>query len=156
MLHAEALSPIAPIPAPLAALQVPANLAISEPDAPRMFEVTFSAVEMDGQNLWREQAEVAFGQFGEAIRLAELRGKSELLICNIAPWIKIGIDDTSQVSEIELHILKILSAACQFLGRRMPECRLDLRHGEFGIRCYMGRDMPSDHVFEEDLLSDSR
>ncbi len=118
--------------------------------------ITYSAVEMDGQNLWREQAQVAYRQFGEAIRLAELRGKSELLICNIAPWIKIGIDDTSQVPEIEHHILEILAAACQFLGRQMPECRLDLRHGEFGIRCYMGRDMPSDHIFEEDWLSDSR
>lgn len=156
MLHAEAISPIAAIPAPLHALQIPADIAISEPEAPRMFEVTFSAVEMDGQNLWREQAKIAFGQFGEAIRLAEIRGKSELLICNIAPWIKIGIDDTSQVTEVENHILEILSAACQFLGRRMPECRLDLRHGEFGIRCYMGRDKPSDHLFEEDLLSDSR
>ena len=156
MIHAEAISPVAPGAFPARAFHDPAPVVVSEPDAPRLFEVTFGGVEMDGQNLWQEQAEVAFGQFCEAIRLAELRGKSELLICNITPWIKIGVDDTSQVCETERHILEILTTACQFLGRKIPECRLDLRNGEFGIRCYLEREMPSDHVFDEDWFSDSR
>ena len=111
---------------------------------------------MDGRNLWREPQDVAVAQLAEALRLADLRGKSELYICNIAPWIKVGQADTGQVPIIQDKILRYLQAASQQLDRDVPACRLDLRHGEFGIRCYLGRMKPTDHVYEEDLFSDSR
>ncbi|MFV2002059.1 MAG: hypothetical protein ACC619_03675 [Paracoccaceae bacterium] len=156
MLQLEALSPTSPTTVPNGAMALPVGLIAAQTNTPRMFEVGFSAVEMDGRNLWREPAEIAFGQLDEAVQLAQIRGKSELLICNITPWIKVGHDKTSQVPEIESHILEILAAVYQFRGQNMPPCRLDLQNGEFGIRCYLGRSVPTDHIFAEDQLSDSR
>ena len=57
---------------------------------------------------------------------------------------------------IETQILDILADVCTKLGHEMPVCRLALQNGEFSIRCYLGRDKPTDHVFGEDWLSDTR
>lgn len=156
MLQAEVLSPPAPTTVPPVSMLDSMEIRHSAVVAPRMFEMTFRAVEMDGRNLWREPAEVAIGQLAEAMRLADLRGKPELYINDITPWITVGQADTGQVPIIQDRIMRSLRAACKQIKRDMPVCRLDLRRGEFGIRCYLGRMKPSDHVYEEDMISDSR
>ena len=100
--------------------------------------------------------EVAFGQLMEGIRLAELRGKTEMVICNIALDTIAGERDATIVVEAQEEIEDIIEDVSKRLGREMPECRLTLRTGEFDIRCYLGREKPSDFVFEDDMMSDSR
>lgn len=156
MRQAETLSPLSASPASLAGTPTdparPARHGHGEP----MFHSTPHAMYMDGRHLTREDHDVALGQLQEAIRLAELRGKSELLISNIAPWARPGESDLSRVPEMQERIEDILAEACARLGREMPETRLSLHFGEFHIRCYMGRERPTDHIHEEDWLSDSR
>jgi len=156
MFQAQVLSPTAPTTVPSASLLASMDIRQDAVVAPRIFEMTFRAVEMDGRNLWREQSEVAVGQLAEAMRLADLRGKPELYINDITPWITVGQADTGQVPIIQDRIMRSLRTACKQIKRDMPVCRLDLRRGEFGLRCYLGRTKPSDHVYEEDLISDSR
>lgn len=122
----------------------------------RLIEVRFRSVELDGRNLWREPAEVAIGQLAEAVRLADLRGKSELMINNITPWIAVGHADSCKIPVIKRNIQTCLYKACKKTNRPVPECRLDLTRGEYSIRCYLGRTKPTDHVYDEDLVSDSR
>lgn len=156
MLQAETLSPLAASPAPFARTQArparPTRHGHGEP----MFHTTPHALCMDGCHLAREDHAVALGLLQEAIRLAELRGKSELLIGNIAPWARPGESDLSRVPEMQSRIEEILAEACARLGREMPQTRLSLHFGEFHIRCYLGREKPTDHIHEEDWLSDSR
>ena len=92
----------------------------------------------------------------EAVRLADLRAKPELKINNISPWIAVGSDASCQVPILQKKIQNYLAQACKTLKRAVPECRLDLSHGAYGIRCYLGRTKPTDHVFDEDFVSDSR
>jgi hypothetical protein len=120
------------------------------------FEVTHSSVRMDGRNLWREPFASALDHVIEAIRVAELRGKSELLMSDVTPWVKIVKGEISNVPETQKHVEELISRACARLKRDIPEIRLTLRGGEFDIRCYLGREKPSDHVFEDDWNSDSR
>ncbi|MEE9428543.1 MAG: hypothetical protein V3V25_10390 [Paracoccaceae bacterium] len=122
----------------------------------RLIEMSFRSVEMDGCNLWREPDDVAVGQLAEALRLADLHGKSELKINNITPWIAVGHVDSCRVPTYQRKIQGYLELACEKLKRQVPECRLDLSRGEYGIRCYLGRVRPTDHVYDEDLVSDSR
>lgn len=126
------------------------------PNSNELIKVGFKSIELNGHNLWRDPENVAIGQLAEAIRLADQHQRSELNINNITPWIKIGREETAQVPIIQDKIQRHLNAACIKLQRAIPECRLDLSQGEFGIRCYMGRFKPSDHIFEEDMVSDSR
>ncbi len=123
---------------------------------PLAFEITYQAIEIDGRTLARDQADTVIARLGEALRIAQLRSKSELYIDNIAPEIRVGQSDTGQVPIIQDRILAHLRAACEEAGREMPTCRLDLRHGHFGIRCYLGRAKPTDYVYEQDLFSDNR
>ena len=157
MIQAEVFSPATPravnpttVPTPRMDKTSTANVAA------RMFEMTYQAVEMDGRNLWREKRAAAVSQLVEAVRLADLRGKAELYICDITPWIKVGQADTGQVPIIQDRIQENLRIACEQIGREMPVCRLDLRRGEFGIRCYLGKNRPVDFIHAEDLISDSR
>jgi len=122
----------------------------------RLIEMSFRAVELDGRNLWREPEDVAVGQLAEAIRLADLRGKPELKINNITPWIAVGNLESRQIPIIQKKIEHRLASACKQIRRPVPDSRLDLTHGVYGIRCYLGRTKPTDHVHDEDLLSDSR
>jgi len=156
MLQAEVLSPTVAQTGPMASILPSADADGAAVLAPRVFELTYLAVEMDARDLWREKQALVVAQFVEALRLADLRGKQELYLDNIAPWIKVGQADTGQVPIIQDKIQRHLDTACQQMGREMPVCRLDLRHGTFGIRCYLGRTKPTDHVYEEDLISDSR
>ena len=123
---------------------------------PRQFEMTYQSVEIDGSSFYRDGQDVVVAQLAEALRLADLRGKQELFIANIAPWIRVGQDDTGKVPIIQDRIETRLRAACERLQREMPVCRLDLNRGEFGIRCYLGKNRPTDYIHEEDLFSDSR
>ncbi len=161
MMNAEIRAPIAPSPNRSAAggripparptrPSIPASLASN------LFSITYMAVEMDGRNLWKERAEVAVAQLCEAIRLADLRGKSELLIEDIAPWIGVGQADTRRVPVIQERIERHLEAACRELGHDMPVCRLDLNRNRFALRCYLGRMKPTDYLHPEDLFSDNR
>ncbi len=134
----------------------PQPLVNKGPAAAQMFELGFQSIEMDAANLCSVPEDVAIGQLAEAIHLADQRAKPELNINNIAPWINVGQKEAAQVPIIQDKIQQQLAAACLKLKRAIPECRLDLRQGEFGIRCYMGRFKPTDHIFEEDLISDSR
>lgn len=118
--------------------------------------LTFQAVEFEGVDIYHQSDESAVSHLAEALRLAETRGKSELKINNITPWIKVGEDETGQVPIIQNEIERKLAIACKKLRHNIPECRLDLHRGEFAIRCYLGRMKPSDHIYEEDLMSDSR
>lgn len=120
------------------------------------FEVTHSSVCMDGSNLWRESFDAALTHVIEAIRLAELRGKSELLMSDVTPWVKIDKGEISNVPETQERVEELVAKACARLKRDVPEIRLTLRGSEFDIRCYLGREKPSDHVFEDDWNSDSR
>ena len=156
MLHAQP-HPTTSVPAfPLMAYKTTPKLFAPVPAREQMFTVTMSSVTMDGSNLWREPVEVAFGQLMEGIRLAELRGKSEMVICNIALDTIAGERDATIVVEAQEEIEDIIEDVSKRLGREMPECRLNLRAGEFDIRCYLGREKPSDYVFEDDMISDSR
>lgn len=120
------------------------------------FEITYSSVCMDGSNLWRESFDSALIHVIEAIRLAELRGKSELLMLDVTPWVKIQNGEISNVPETQERVEELLVKACARLRRDVPEIRLTLRGSKFDIRCYLGREKPSDHVFEDDWNSDSR
>jgi len=120
------------------------------------FEVTHSSVRMDASNMWRESTYSALSQIIEAIRLAELRGKSEMLMSNVTPWVKINKGEIFNVPETLERVEELLVKACARLKRDVPEIRLTLRGSEFDIRCYLGREKPSDHVFEDDWNSDSR
>ncbi len=122
----------------------------------KKFKVAYQSIEFDGCGLWHEQDQVAVNQLAEALRVAEAHGKFELNINNFTPWIKIGEDETKQVPIIQQDIQRNLATACEKLGRDIPESRLDLQRGEFAIRCYLGRTKPTDHIYEEDLISDSR
>ncbi len=143
---------VSPVPNPGA---VPTS-GLAGVHTPRLLGMNYSAVEMDGRNLLREQDNVVVAQLCEAMRLADLRGKEELLIENITPWVKVGRTDTSKVPVVQDKIERLIQAACRQIGRASPVCRLDLRHGIFNIRCYLGRTRPSDFVHDEDMLSDSR
>ena len=113
------------------------------------FELATISVQMDGSNLWREHEELSLHRLIEAVRFAHRNGKSELLICNITPWFRIGEGDVTQVTEIQNRIVSQLTNACRRIGQDIPETRLSLRNGEFDIRCYLGREKPSDFFFEE-------
>jgi len=156
MIPAEALKPGSQTAYAAKTYQPSKFSAKSTPALSTLFDMTFQAVEMDGSNLWRESEEVLVGQLVEAVRLADLRQKSELNINNITPWVKIGEQQTGQVANVQKNIQTALVVACNKLNRVAPECRLNLYRGEFGIRAYMGRGKPTDFVFEEDLISDSR
>jgi hypothetical protein len=156
MLQAEVLSPMTTKSASFASILPTKGHEDSSVVSPQLFELTYQAVEMDARDLWREKQDIVVAQLVEAVRLAELRGKQELYLCNITPWIKVGQADTGQVPIIQDKILDHLRLACEKLEREMPVTRLDLRQGEFGVRCYLGRMKPTDHVYEEDWLSDSR
>jgi len=156
MLHVESLAPTlrsTPDAAVLKAL--PAAKDGLQPPV-RLIEMTFRTVELDGRNLWREPENVAVGQLAESVRLADLRTKSELYIRNIAPWISVGQEESYQVPILQSKIQGYLAQACKKLRRPEPACRLDLSRGEYGIRCYLGRIKPTDHVYTQDLVSDSR
>lgn len=124
----------------------------AEPD----LRITHSTVCLNGKNICRQPTEVSLTQIVEAIRLAELRGKSELLLVNVTPWINISLGKITSVPETQSRIEELLRKACLRLKRDVPEVRLSLRGGEFDVRCYLGREKPTDFVFEDDWLSDSR
>jgi len=156
MLQTEILSTHATRPAPSVIGLEPKRLPPTQKSPEPIFETTPRAIRMDGSHLSRELHEVAVGQMVEALRMAEFRKRSELLICNIAPWVKVGKSDVTRVPETQDRVMQILSDACDYLGRDIPEARLTLHFGEFDIRCYLGREKPTDHVYEEDWISDSR
>ncbi|MGR3290387.1 MAG: hypothetical protein ACU0C9_04235, partial [Paracoccaceae bacterium] len=79
-----------------------------------------------------------------------------LKINNITPWIAVGNLESRQIPIIQKKIEHRLASACKQIRRPVPDSRLDLTHGVYGIRCYLGRTKPTDHVYDEDLLSDSR
>ena len=112
-------------------------------------ELATFAVQMDGSNLWREHEEISLHHMIEAVRLAQRNGKSELLIYNITPWFRIGEGDVTQVTEIQNKIVAQLTDACRRIGQDLPETRLSLRNGEFDVRCYLGREKPTDYYFED-------
>lgn len=152
--HALATATISTVP-PTAFVSMPRpDLPVAMPEP--AYEVTHSAICMDGSNLWREPTDTALVHVIEAIRLAELRGKSELVMLNITPWIKIRSGEITNVPETQELLEGLLTRACNRLKCDMPEIRLTLRGGEFDLRCYLGREKPSDHVFEDDWTSDSR
>lgn len=156
MLHVDTLSPT-PNAAPSGAvIKNSAGKKGATSAQTRLIDISYRAVELDGQNLWREPEDVAVGQLAEAVRLADLRGKPELKINNITPWIAVGHIDSCQVPILQKKIERKLAKACEQVKRPMPECRLDLSRGEYGIRVYLGRVRPTDHVYDEDLISDSR
>ena len=156
MLPAEAIAPTTSRNAPAGRLEPEHAGASALAQLPRLLAMTYSTVTMDGRNLWREHADVAVAQLSEALRLADLRGKQELLIENITPWIEVGQPETGRVPVIQKRIERHLAAACRRIGRDEAVCRLDLNRGIFSIRCYLGRMKPTDYVYEEDLISDSR
>ncbi|PHQ97532.1 MAG: hypothetical protein COB40_04330 [Marinosulfonomonas sp.] len=155
MIHAEAVSPINATTFPVGSIQKPVK-PTGTATCTKKFKVAFQSVEFDGRGLWHEEDPVAVSQLAEALRSAASRGKSELNINNITPWIIVGEDETRQVPIIQQNIQRNLAAACEKLGREVPETRLDLQRGEFAIRCYLGRIKPTDHIYAEDLISDSR
>ena len=85
----------------------------------------------------------------EAIRLAELRGKSELLMSNVTPWVKINKGEIFNVPETQEVVEKLLVKVCARLKRDVPEVRLTLRGSEFDIRCYLGREKPCIWLFSK-------
>ncbi len=154
MIQAERLP--SPVASPRVGMPPPSARPAGHARGRKMFHTTPHALCMDGRHLARENHDVALAQLQEAIRLAELHGKSELLIGDIAPRARPGEGDPAQVPEVQGRIEEILAEACARLGREMPETRLSLHFGKFHIRCYLGREKPSDHIHEEDWLSDSR
>lgn len=156
MLYAAGPSPDAHTSVPPSAFMTDNRTASTAVLSEPVFEVTHSSVIMDGSNLWRETFESALSHVIEAIRLAELRRKTELLMSNVTPWVKIENDEITNVPETLERVEELLAKACTRLKREMPEIRLTLRGAEFDIRCYLGREKPSDHIFEDDWNSDSR
>lgn len=155
MIQAEAISPIGATITPVGSFKRSAKSANTS-GAPKKFRVAFQSIEFDGRGLWHEKEETAISQLAEALSVADSRSKSELNINDITPWILIGEDETRQVPIIQQDIQRYLVSACARLGRDVPASRLDLHRGEFAIRCYLGRIKPTDHIYEEDLISDSR
>jgi len=156
MYEAAAFSPTATTAVPAAILQRTGGVNNPVPPAPGPMEVSFRSVEIEGRNLTHEPHEIVVDQLADAIRLADLRRKPELNINDITPLIEVGDADAAQVPIIQQNIQDKLMLACKKMKRPLPECRLDLSHGKFNIRCYLGRTKPSDHIFAHDLVSDSR
>jgi len=157
MLLAQALPPIAAPGLPPITFQRQEKTAIKHVTLPEpSFTVTYSAVVMDGSTLWRETNERSVAYVMEAVRLTELRGKNELLITNITPWGQAGADDATEVTVQQEKFEEALKKVCLRLKREMPEIRLSLHAGEFNLRCYLGTEKPTDHVHEDDWISDSR
>lgn len=156
MLHADSHNsmPLADVP-PSAFMPMPrASEAdkFAEPD----LRVTHSTICLNGKNICQQPTEVSLAQVIEAIRLAELRGKNELVLLNVTPWVNIMQGKITNVPETQIRIEELMNKACMRLKRDVPEVRLSLRGGEFDVRCYLGREKPTDHVFEDDWNSDSR
>jgi|GEM_PF-3258093 len=157
MLLAQALPPVAVPGLPPFTFQRQKKTAVKHVVQPEpTFTVTYSAVVMDGSNMWRESCELAVAHVMEAVRLTELRGKNELLITNITPWVEVGADDATEITLQQEKFEEALKKVCQRLKRDMPEIRLSLRAGEFDLRCYLGTEKPTDHIYEDDWVSDSR
>lgn len=156
MLQAQAQTPVYTVPAAVRALPSATQPAKRVAAHVSFLEIKFRSIDVDGTNLWREHHDVAIGQLAEALRQADLHGKPELNIDNISPQISVGDADTAQIPIIQRKIERFLAAASKKLNREMPVCRLDLHNGQFGIRCYLGRMKPTDFIFGEDLMSDSR
>ena len=156
MLHVESLTPSLKPAADIAIFQAPLSRRQPASSPTQLIETSFGAVELEGRDLWREPEDVAIGQLCEAVRLSDLRSKPELKINNISPWVAVGSEESCQVPILQKKILRYLAQACDRLKRPTPECRLDLSRGEYGIRCYLGRTKPTDHVYDEDFVSDSR
>lgn len=118
--------------------------------------VTYSTVEIQGAHLCQDPKELALAQLAAAIRQAKAQDKSELMICDITPGIIPGQAAAARVPLVMKKIQSLLETACEKSMAARPECRLDLHHGQFGIRCYLGHTKPTDFTYEEDRLSDSR
>ncbi len=123
---------------------------------PEKLSISFSAIEIEGADMCHDPKEVSVARIAEAMRLARVHGKEELMIADITPEIHTDQPDACQVPLIKKEIEAFLQAACTDDGFEMPECRLDLHGGQFGLRCYLGRTKPTDFIFAEDRLSDSR
>ncbi|MEE9388313.1 MAG: hypothetical protein V3U96_06855 [Paracoccaceae bacterium] len=156
MLHFETLSPTLGSNATAGMMHVHPQAKNQPSPNSQLIEISFRSVEFNGQNLSRELDDVIVGQLVEAVRLSDLRDKNEMNINNIAPWVEVGHEDSCQVPILQKKIQKNLERACAQLKRPVPECRLNLSRGEFSIRCYLGRNKPTDHIYNEDLVSDSR
>ena len=123
---------------------------------PKTISVTFSSVEMDGRHLINDPKEVSVARLAEAMRLAQMHEKEVLMITNFAPGTKTCDQAAAKVPLIMREIQEMLELACADTLRGVPESRLDLHGGEYGLRCYLGRTKPTDFIFAEDRLSDSR
>ncbi|MBV1869132.1 MAG: hypothetical protein KUG69_14705 [Marinosulfonomonas sp.] len=157
MLLAQALPPVAAPGLPPFSFQHKEKRATKHAVQPEPnFTVTYCAVEMDGSSLALETSERAVAQLVEAVRLAELRGKNELLIINIAPWLQAGANEATEVALQQENFEEAMEKVCLRLKRGMPEIRLSRRAGEFDLRCYLGVEKPTDHIYEDDWISDSR
>lgn len=123
---------------------------------PKSVSVSFSSIEIDGRHLQSDPKEVSVSRLSEAMRLAQLHNKEELMIANFAPGTNSGDDSAKNVPLVMREIQNMLAIACEGDMRGTPESRLDLHRGEYGLRCYLGRTKPTDFIFAEDRLSDSR
>lgn len=123
---------------------------------PKSVSISFSAIEIDGSNFNCDPKEVTIERLAIALRLAKMHGKQELMIENIAPAVHTSEAAGSRVPLLKKEIESYLEAACSKSNGDTPECRLDLHNGSFGLRCYLGRMKPTDFIFAEDHLSDSR
>ena len=126
------------------------------PAVPKSVSISFSAIEIDGSNFNFDPREVTIERLAIALRLAKMHGKQELMIENIAPAVHSPDKEASRVPLLKKEIESFLEVACSKSNGEMPECRLDLHNGSFGLRCYLGRMKPTDFIFAEDHLSDSR
>lgn len=109
--------------------------------------LTWSAVELAGNDLADGDFDVSVRLVIEALKSAQSNGKSELLISNIAPDVEVG---SAEVTELQLRIEALVVEAVTRLGLDQPEIRLSLRGDEYDLRCYLGRHKPSDYRFDLD------
>lgn len=112
-----------------------------------MLKVTWSSVEMDGEQLAQERFDLSVSTVIEALKTARSNDRDELLISDFAPDALVGSAEVSELQEIIEHIV---NEACSRTGRDAPEMRLSLRGNKYDLRCYLGRMKPTDFLFDPD------
>jgi hypothetical protein len=110
-------------------------------------KVTWSSVELDGDNLSQDTFDVAVSTAVEALKLARSNDREELLVNDIAPGLDVGSVD---IPEIQQRLENIIAEACARIGQDRPEMRLSLRGNCYDLRCYLGRTKPTDYRFDPD------
>jgi len=109
--------------------------------------VSWSCVELQGPDLTDCDYDIAVSLVVEAFKAAKAHDKDELLISNIAPDAPVG---SPEVTEFQIGVEELVTEAVARLGRELPEMRLSLGAAKYDLRCYLGRNKPTDHLFDQE------